>query len=96
VSELVTAAEGAVPPEREQELVDGFRDLVAPPLPDGLLRSELLRGQDGRWRIETRWRDREAIMAVRASGGGPAAQALFESLGVKPSHEFFVVEQTSG
>jgi hypothetical protein len=68
--ELVTAAEAVVPAEHVPELVAGFRRLVAPPLPDGLLRSELLRGQDDHWRIETRWRDRDAIDAGAARLAG--------------------------
>ena len=42
---VVTTVDTTVPPEREQELLDGFRQLNEGDKPDGLLRSELLRGE---------------------------------------------------
>lgn len=64
------------------------------PKPDGLLRSELLRGQAGAWRIQTTWRDRDAPVAVRESGKPPAALVLLDQLGVEHSHAVFMVEQS--
>jgi hypothetical protein len=89
---LVTAVDAVVDEDREQDLIDGFRALVAGPQPDGLVRSELLRGQDGRWRIQTTWRDRAAVMALRASGEPPAALALLEGVGADHTHGWFTVE----
>jgi hypothetical protein len=57
-----------------------------------LQRSELLRGQEGAWRIQTTWRDVEALMAVRQRGKPPAAMALLDSLGAEHSHTWFTVE----
>jgi len=45
-------------------------------VPDGLLRTELLRGQNGRWRIQTAWRDGAALDAMRAASEAPAALRL--------------------
>jgi hypothetical protein len=59
-----------------------------------MLRSELLRGQNGAWRIQTVWRDAEALMAVRNSGEPPAALALLDRLGAEHSHAVFTVEQS--
>jgi hypothetical protein len=42
-------------------------------LPDGLVRTELLRGQDGTWRIQSLWRDRAALTAAREASERPAA-----------------------
>jgi hypothetical protein len=58
---LVTTIDATVPVEREEERLDAYRQLNEEARPEGLLRSELLRGQDGAWRIQTTWRDKEAL-----------------------------------
>jgi hypothetical protein len=60
-------------------------------MPDGLLRAELLRGQHATWRIQSLWRDRDALMAARVSGEPPAALELFRRVGAH-THEVFTVE----
>lgn len=82
-----------VPPGQEADLVAGYRELTADvPRPDGLLRSELLRGQGGRWVVQTLWRDRQAVLAARDSGTPPAALVLAERVGAEHSHDVLVVE----
>jgi heme-degrading monooxygenase HmoA len=90
-AEVVTVVDAVVPADREDELVEMFRRLVASPKPDGLLRSELLRGQEGQWRIQTTWRDRDAVMALRARGEPPAAAALLDAVGATHTHDVFAV-----
>ncbi|WP_042366123.1 antibiotic biosynthesis monooxygenase family protein [Streptacidiphilus neutrinimicus] len=77
--------------EYEDRLVAAYHRLIALPLPDGLLQTELLRGEGGRWRIQTLWRDRSAMDAVRASPDGPAAPRLFRELNAEPEFEIFEV-----
>ena len=89
---IVTVVDAVVAAAREAELLDGFRRLTADSTPDGLIRSELLRGQEGHWRIQTTWRDREAVIALRASGEPPAAMRLLDSVGATHSHDVFTVE----
>jgi hypothetical protein len=91
---VVTSIELKIPAGREHELLDGYAEMNRGPTPDGLIRSELLRSFDGAWRIETTWRDRDALMARRASGEPPAALALLDRLGAEHSHSVFTVEQT--
>ncbi len=91
---VVTAVDAVIPPDREAELVDGFRRMVAADPPDGLVRSELLRGQEGRWRIQTTWRDLDTVRALRAAGEPPAAQVLLESVGATHTHDVFFVEHS--
>jgi heme-degrading monooxygenase HmoA len=81
--------------ERESELIDGYRHMIDSEQLDGLIRSELLRGQDGRWRIQSTWRDLEALQAVRKLGKPPAALELLESVGAEHSHTWFVIEAGS-
>ncbi len=92
--EVVTAVDAKVDENREQELLQGYRQLKDAPRPDGLLSSELLRGQGGMWRIQTTWRDREALMALRKSGSPPAALELLDRLGAEHSHGVFTVEDS--
>lgn len=93
---VVTAIDAVVDPKREDDLLGGFQELNEAQKPDGLLRSELLRGQGGAWRIQTTWRDRDALLAVRNSGTPPAALALLDRLGAEHSHAVFSVEQSHG
>ncbi len=89
---FLTAVTLDVPADRELELVAGYRDLVAGERPDGLVRSELLRGRDGRWLIQSLWRDRDAVLAARASGVPPLAVLLAERVGAEHTHDVFTVE----
>jgi hypothetical protein len=89
----ITTVDAQIQSGREQDLVDGFKKMIQGPRPDGLLRSELLRGQDGAWRIQSTWRDVDALRAMRASGEPPAALALLESIGAEHSHAWFIVEE---
>lgn len=91
---LVTTIDAKVLVEREQELLDGFREMNEGDKPEGLVRSELLRGQGGAWRSQTTWRDMEALMALRKSGKPPAALALLDRLEAEHSHSVFTVEQS--
>ncbi len=92
--EVVTVIDATVDPEREQELLDGYRQMNGAPKPDGLLGSELLRGQGGAWRIQTTWRDRDALMAVPQSGRPPAALELLDGVGAQHSHGVVTVEES--
>ncbi|MEV5878347.1 hypothetical protein AB0L75_29810 [Streptomyces sp. NPDC052101] len=89
--EVLTEVSAVVAPEREADLVAAYRDLVAGPLPDGLVRTELLSGPDGRWRIQTLWRDRAALEAMRTAAEPPAAPRLFREVGADPELAIFDV-----
>ena len=88
---VVTTVDAVVPPEKEAELVAGFAALSPR---EGLVRSELLRGQEGRWRISTTWRDLDELRAQRAAGTPPAALQLLDRLGVQHTHAVFTVERS--
>ena len=89
--QVLTEVSAVVAPEREAGLVSAYRKLVAGPLPDGLLRTELLSGPDGHWRIQTLWRDRAALDAMRAAPEEPAAPRLFREAGAEPALALFDV-----
>lgn len=79
---VLTELSAKVEPAREDELIAGFQNL--PPFPDGLLRSELLRGGDGTWRIQAWWRDRATLDAMFAGAEPHAATELFRGVGAEP------------
>ncbi|HEY3408807.1 MAG TPA: hypothetical protein VGK53_11610, partial [Propionicimonas sp.] len=65
------------------------------PRPDGLERTELLRDSDGLWRIQTLWRDQQALDAMRAAPEPPAAPQLFRQIGSDPKLRILRVEATT-
>lgn len=84
-----------VPQDRDDDVVRAYVELTADgPRPEGLLRSELLRGQGGRWLVQTLWRDRAAVLAAREAGATPAALVLAERLGAEHRHDVLTVEAT--
>jgi heme-degrading monooxygenase HmoA len=93
-AEIMSSVTATVPAYREAELISGYREMNdTDDEPDGLLRSELLRGQNGHWLIQSLWRDREAIMAAREPRK-PSALALFDRVGATHSHELLSVEES--
>ena len=90
---VVSEVSAVVSPEREDEFLAGFREMIALPRPEGLLRTELLRGSDGWWRIQTLWRDLDALAATRITPEPPrTAPQVFRSVGAEPSLEILDVE----
>jgi hypothetical protein len=58
-----------------------------------LLRTELLRGPDGEWRVQSLWRDLEALAATRVTPEPPrTARQVFHSVGAEPMLEILDVE----
>ncbi|GAB4099403.1 hypothetical protein [Sinomonas halotolerans] len=84
-AQVLTEVSAEVPADRQALVLAGYRAMAAGPFPEGLLRSELLRGSDGLWRVQTLWRDRAALEAMRAAPEPPAALRLFRSVGVEPA-----------
>jgi hypothetical protein len=70
---IPTVVSAAVDPDREADLVAGFHNLLTASVPDGLIRTELLRNPRGGWQIKTLWRDREALDKMRSGSEPPAA-----------------------
>jgi hypothetical protein len=82
---ILTVVSATADPSREAELRADFQSLDSVPV-DGLLRTELLRTAPGAWRIQTLWRDRDALVEqMRAATEAPAAPRIF--LGADPSPE---------
>lgn len=94
-SPILTEVAATVSEDRAADLQTGYAALVNGSLPDGLLRTELLHGPDGQWRIQTLWRDRDALDAMRTSGE-PAAPKLFREVGAEPTLTVLEVSSTVG
>jgi hypothetical protein len=90
--EIMTEVSAIVPGERAAEVPAAFAQLAQRPLPDGLLRTELLAGRDGEWKIQSLWRDQRALDAMRAGAAPPAAPALFRQLGAEPELRIFAIQ----
>lgn len=82
--EIMTEVSGVISEKRADEVAVAFAELAQRPLPDGLLRTELLAGRGGEWKIQSLWRDQAALDAMRAGTEPPAAPALFRRLGAEP------------
>lgn len=94
--QVLTEVSGIVAPEREADLREAYRDVLAHPLPDGLVRTELLDGGNGRWRVQTLWRDRAALEAMRAGAEPPAAPRIFRAVGAEPELQIYDVVARGG
>jgi quinol monooxygenase YgiN len=83
---LLTVLEAQVAPGRERDLQAAYAAAAREELPPGLVRSELLRDtrDPTRWRIQTLWRDRPALDAMRAAGT-PAGVLMFRAAGAQPT-----------
>ena len=93
---ILTVVSAMVDAGRESELLTGFHSLVGAPVPDGLLRTQLLRGDGGDWQIQSLWTDRDALDRMRAGSEPPAAPQLFRSVGADPSLRIFEVTVEHG
>lgn len=80
---VLTEVRATFDPSCYEALVAGFEGLLATSRPEGLLRTELLHADD-EWRIQTLWRDSEALAAMRSSTAEPAAPKLVRSVGADP------------
>jgi hypothetical protein len=93
-NQILTEVSARVP-ETAGDVRAEFARLLEAPLPDGLLRTELLRGGDDEWRIQSLWRDQAALDAMRSGSEPPAAPALFKRLGAEPVLRILRVEARS-
>ncbi|MFJ1702766.1 antibiotic biosynthesis monooxygenase [Kitasatospora sp. NPDC088346] len=89
--QVLSEVSGRIAEDREAGFVTAYRALVAGELPDGLLRTELLRGPDRHWRVQSLWRDLAALEAVRADPKMAAAPRLFREAGSEPDLAVFAL-----
>ena len=94
MAQVLTEVSAVVAADRVTELTDAFAELTRRALPEGLLRTELLHGSDGEWRIQSLWRDQAALDAMRALPEPPAAPRLFRQVGAEPVLRIYVVNAT--
>jgi len=91
---IVTVLDSHVEEDKVAALQAAYAATVASgKRPPGLVRSELLR--DARdpthWRIQTWWENRQALEAMRNSGGTPAGVLMFRAAGAEPALTIFEV-----
>jgi hypothetical protein len=93
---IVTSVDATVDEDMVDALREGYRELSTRSRPAGLISTQLLRGQNDNWRIQTTWRDRASLLELRKSGEPPAALELLDRVGATHTHAVFVVEQCYG
>ena len=54
--EVMTEVSAIIPADRADDVPAAFAELAQRPVPDGLLRTELLAGREGEWKIQSLWR----------------------------------------
>jgi heme-degrading monooxygenase HmoA len=91
---VLSIVAGTVPADRVAGLRAAYDQLVAGPFPDGLIETSLCREGD-EWMVVTLWRDRAALIAMRASGEPPAAVRLFTEVGARPRAGIYDVTATA-
>lgn len=91
-SMILTVLEAHVPEERAAALQAAYHVLATRPLPPGLVGSQLVRSTTDPtlWRLETLWRDRQTLEAMRGHGT-PAGLVLFRDAGIEPTVTLFEV-----
>lgn len=88
-AQVVTVVGASVDATRGHELTTAFQALGRAPLPEGVLGTELLRGPEGRWRIQTHWRDRASLEALLSGSETPTAKRIFQQVGAESSLTVF-------
>jgi len=81
---IMTEVSAVVASDRADDVALAFAEVLRKPLPDGLIRTELLAGRHGEWKVQTMWRDQAALDAMRAGPEPPAAPTMFRQLGAEP------------
>jgi len=61
--EIMTEVGAIVATKRADEVPAAFTEFTQRPLPEGLLRTELLAGPDGEWKVHSLWPDQAALDA---------------------------------
>lgn len=92
---VLTIIEGRIPADKVEEFERSYAELSKIQTPAGLISSKLIRKKSDvlLYRVETLWKSQTAIDSMRKSVEVPAAIALFQKAGVKPTAEFFEVIQ---
>jgi hypothetical protein len=92
---ILTEVSATVPSDRAGAVLAAYRALLEKPLPDGMIRTQLVEGPDDAWRIQSLWRDQTALDTMRAGPEPPAAPLLFRNLGVEPTLTILQVRDES-
>ena len=91
---VLTILEAVVAPDRVADLQAAYRNAAAE-TPPGLIRSYLIVAADEptRYRIETLWSSRDALLAMRQAGT-PAGVLMFRAAGAEPTLSIYNVTAT--
>ena len=89
--QVITVISATIDNGREDDLRAAYEAVIHEKLPDGLLATALLRGNNNTWQIASLWRDQGALDALRTAPGAPAAPRVFGNAGAEPTVTLFDV-----
>ena len=91
---VLTILEATVPSHRVADIQAAFH-AAAGHVPPGFIRSHLVRASSDptRWRIETLWKSRDALTAMRQAGT-PAGVLMFRAADAEPKLTIYDVLET--
>jgi antibiotic biosynthesis monooxygenase len=90
---VLTILEASVPQARHADLQAAYRSAAHETFPPGLVRSTLLQATNDRtlWRIETLWKSREALDAMRGTGT-TRGLLIFRAASAEPTLTVFDIQ----
>jgi quinol monooxygenase YgiN len=94
--QVITVISATIDNGREDDLRAAYEAVIHEKLPDGLLATALLRGDNNTWQIASLWRDQAALDALRTAPGAPAAPRVFAKAGSEPTVALFDVVLGAG
>jgi quinol monooxygenase YgiN len=93
---VITVISATIGNGREDDLRAAYQAVIDEKLPDGLLATALLRGDNNTWQIASLWRDQAALETMRTAPGAPAAPRVFRNAGAEPTVTLFDVVLGTG
>jgi hypothetical protein len=94
--QVITVISASIDSGREDDLRAAYEAVIHEKLPEGLLATALLRGDNNAWQIASLWRDHAALDAMRTASGAPAAPRVFREAGAEPTVALFDVVLGTG
>jgi hypothetical protein len=91
MASVLSIVSATIDPDRFDDVRRPLEAAIAAGLPPAIVRTQLLRGEDGVVAIATLWRDRSDLDAMRATGEEPFARRVLREAGGTPRAAFFDV-----
>ncbi len=93
---IITEVQGPVSQLQAKEFEEPFSAARMEPLPDGFISSTLLQNMKEKdiYKIQTLWKNMEALDKMRSTTQTPKAIELFQKVGAEPKVEIYEVSDS--